>query len=51
VLLGRMVLSTIAQWFVLYAQEVDMQFSTGSCRLERRHTLLSGVDLYVEGYK
>jgi hypothetical protein len=28
-----------------------MQFSTGSSRLERRNILLSGVDLYVVGYK
>jgi hypothetical protein len=27
------------------------QFSTGSGRLERRDTLLPGVDLYVVGYK
>jgi hypothetical protein len=26
------------------------QFSTGSGRLERRNTLLPGVDLYVVGY-
>jgi hypothetical protein len=29
----------------------DMQFSAGSGRLERRNTLLPGVDLYVVGYK
>jgi hypothetical protein len=29
----------------------DKQFSTGSGRLERRNTLLPGVDLYVVGYK
>jgi hypothetical protein len=29
----------------------DIQFSTGSGRLERRNTLLPGVDLYVVGYK
>jgi hypothetical protein len=29
----------------------DRRFSTGSGRLERRNTLLSGVDLYVVGYK
>jgi hypothetical protein len=29
----------------------DRQFSTGSGRLERRNTLLPGVDLYVVGYK
>jgi hypothetical protein len=28
-----------------------MQFSTGSGRLERRNTLLLGVDLYVVDYK
>jgi hypothetical protein len=27
----------------------DRQFCTGSGRLERRHTLLPGVDLYVVG--
>jgi hypothetical protein len=27
------------------------QFSTGSGRLERRNTLLPGVDLYVVGYR
>jgi hypothetical protein len=27
------------------------QFSTGSSRLERRNTLLPGVDLYVAGYR
>jgi hypothetical protein len=27
------------------------RFSTGSGRLERRNTLLPGVDLYVVGYK
>jgi hypothetical protein len=51
VLLGRMVLSTVAQWFVLDAREKDRQFSTGSGRLERRNTLLPGVDLYVVGYR
>jgi hypothetical protein len=30
---------------------MDMQFSTGSGRLERRNTLLPTVDLYVVGYK
>jgi hypothetical protein len=29
----------------------DRQFSSGSGRLERRNTLLPGVDLYVVGYK
>jgi hypothetical protein len=29
----------------------DRQFSTGSGRLERRNTLLPGVDLYVVGYR
>jgi hypothetical protein len=29
----------------------DKQFSTGLGRLERRNTLLPGVDLYVVGYK
>jgi hypothetical protein len=50
-LLGRMVQLTVAQWFVSDAREMDMQFSTGSGRLERRNTLLPGVDLYVVGYK
>jgi hypothetical protein len=27
------------------------QFSTGSGRLERRNTLLPGVDLHVVGYR
>jgi hypothetical protein len=30
---------------------MDRQFSIGSGRLERRNTLLPGVDLYVVGYK
>jgi hypothetical protein len=51
VLLGRTVLSTVAQWFVLGAREMDKQFCTGLGRLERRNTLLPGVDLYVVGYK
>jgi hypothetical protein len=29
----------------------DRQFSTGSGRLERRNTLLPGVDLYVVSYR
>jgi hypothetical protein len=29
----------------------DRRFSIGSGRLERRNTLLTGVDLYVVGYK
>jgi hypothetical protein len=29
----------------------DGQFYTGSGRLERRNTLLPGVDLYVVGYR
>jgi hypothetical protein len=29
----------------------DEQLSTGSSRLERRNTLLPGVNLYVVGYK
>jgi hypothetical protein len=29
----------------------DRQFYTGSSRLERRNTLLPGVDLYVVGYR
>jgi hypothetical protein len=51
VLLGRTVLSTVAQWFVLDARERERQFSIGSSRLERRNTLLTGVDLYVVGYR
>jgi hypothetical protein len=51
VLLGRMVLLTVAQWFTLDARERDRQFSAGSGRLERRNTLLPGVDLYAVGYK
>jgi hypothetical protein len=45
-----MVLSIVAQWFVLGAREMDRQFSIGSGRLERRNTLLPGVDLYMVGY-
>ena len=51
VLLGRTVLFTVTQWFVLDTRERDMQFSAGSGRLERRNTLLPGMDLYVVGYK
>jgi hypothetical protein len=40
-------LLTVAQWFVLDARERDMRFCAGSGRLERRNTLLPGVDLYV----
>jgi hypothetical protein len=47
VLLGRTMLLTVAQWFVPDARERDRQFSAGSGRLERRNTLLPGVDLYV----
>jgi hypothetical protein len=50
VLLGRTVLLTLTQWFVLDARERDMQFSAGSGRSERRNTLLPGVDFYVVGY-
>jgi hypothetical protein len=50
VLLGRTVLFTVTQWFVRDARD-DRKFSTGSGRLERRNTLLPGVDLYVIGYK
>jgi hypothetical protein len=32
-------------------KERDKQFSADSGRLERRNTLLPGVDLYVVGYK
>jgi hypothetical protein len=45
-----MVLLTVTQWFVLDAREKDKRFSAGSGRLERRNTLLPGVDLYVVGY-
>jgi hypothetical protein len=48
VLLGRTVLPTVARWFVLGVRD-DRQFYTGSDRLERRNTLLPGVDLYVAG--
>jgi hypothetical protein len=51
VLLGRIVLLIVTQWFVLDARERDMQFSVGSGRLERCNTLLPGMDLYVVGYK
>jgi hypothetical protein len=50
-LLSRTVLSTVAQWFMLDARERDSQSSIGSGRLERRNTLLPGVDLYVVGYR
>jgi hypothetical protein len=32
-------------------RERERQFSIGSSRLERRNTLLPGVDLYVVGYR
>jgi hypothetical protein len=51
VLLGRTVLLIVTQWFVLGAREGDRQFSTGSGCLERRNTLLPGVDLYMVCYK
>jgi hypothetical protein len=47
VLFGRTVLLIVAQWFVLGARERDRRFSAGLGHLERRNTLLSGVDLYV----
>jgi hypothetical protein len=50
-LLGRTMLLTVARWFVLGARETVDNFSTGSGRLERRNTLLPGVDLYVVGYR
>jgi hypothetical protein len=50
-LLGRTMLLTVTQWFVLVARERERRFSAGSGRLERRNTLLPGVDLYVVGYK
>jgi hypothetical protein len=50
-LLGMIVLLAVTQWFVPDAQERDKQFSAGSGRLERRNTLLPGVDLYVVGYR
>jgi hypothetical protein len=42
------VLPTVARWFVLDARETG-QFYIGSGRLERRNTLLSGVDLLCGG--
>jgi hypothetical protein len=51
VLLGRTVLLTVTQWFTLDARERDMQFSAGLGHLERRNTLLPGVDLYEVGYR
>jgi hypothetical protein len=51
VLLGRTMLLTVAQWFVLDARKGNRQFSTGSGRLERHNTLLPGMDLYVVGYR
>jgi hypothetical protein len=53
VLLGRTVLLIVTQWFVLEARERerDRRFSAGSVCLERRNTLLPGVDLYVVCYK
>jgi hypothetical protein len=51
VLLGRTVLLTVTQWFVLDARERDMRFSAGLGHLERDNTLLPGVDLYVVDYK
>jgi hypothetical protein len=50
-LLGKTVLLTVTQWFVLKPREMDRRFSAGSGCLERRNTLLPGVDLYVMGYK
>jgi hypothetical protein len=44
-------LLTVAQWFMPHAREMDRQFSTRLVRLERRKTLLPGVDIYVVGYK
>jgi hypothetical protein len=51
VLLGRTMLLTVTQWFVLEARERDKRFSACSSHLERRNTLLPRVDLYVMGYK
>jgi hypothetical protein len=51
VLLRRMVLLIVTQWFMLGARERDMRFSAGSGCLERRNTLLPWVDLYVVCYK
>jgi hypothetical protein len=53
VLLGRTVLLIVAQCFVLEARERerDERFSAGSNHLERRNTLLPGMDLYVVCYK
>jgi hypothetical protein len=50
-LLGRTVLLIATQWFVLDARKRERRFSAGLGRLERHNTLLSGVDLYVVGYK
>jgi hypothetical protein len=49
VLLGRTVLLTVAQRFVLGARERerDKQFFAGLSRFERRNTLLPGMGLYV----
>jgi hypothetical protein len=51
VLLGRTVLLTVTQWFVLDARERDRRFSIGSGHLERHNTLLPRVDLYLVDYK
>jgi hypothetical protein len=51
VFLGRTVLLIVAQWFMLEARERDRRFSAGSSCLERRNTLLPGVDLYMVCYK
>jgi hypothetical protein len=51
VLLGRIVLLTVTQWFVQVAREMTSDLSTGSGRLETCNTLLPSVDLYVVGYK
>jgi hypothetical protein len=51
VLLGRTVLLIVAQLFVRDARDTVDNFSTGSGRFERRNTLLTGVNLYVVGYR
>jgi hypothetical protein len=51
VLLGKTMLLIVTQLFMLDARERHTRFSAGSGRLDRRNTLLPGMDLYVVGYK
>jgi hypothetical protein len=51
VLLGRTVLPIVARWFMLGARETIDNFLQVRGRLERRNTLLPGVDLYVVSYR